>query len=361
MGFKKSNLSRVISALLLTAPLLLLLCGCTGMFSKEYFRVTEYADGSDKVGSYDVIVVSSWNELKNAVRDMVAKHVSEGKLVFSEYDGDLQRELSQVGWSVKSEDALSGYSVDYISYDLNHIVTYYEAQIHITYRRTENEVNSIIPVAGLTGFKEQVKESLNKCDTTLNVQWFSNGLTADKIYAAVQDVYFSDPGSCVVSPEPTISLYNSASPKNIVEITFNYGYSDAALQTLKAELQRKIEGIVSSLDSEEPIRFARNACEAINFICEYDETASGSSAYSALVEGKADSLGMALALTVLCNVDGPDCKVIEGMLNDAEHYWNTITVEGKNGYLDVLNCNTASNDGYLLTSEQMHAKGYTWG
>lgn len=353
-------MKKKITALLLIPALALSLCGCSGMFSKEYFNVTEYTDNSDKIDSREVKVVSDWNELKNAVRDMVSRHISEGKLIFSGYGSELQGDLSQVGWSVKSEDALAGYSVDYISYDLNHIVTYYEAQIHITYKRTVDDVNSIIPVAGLLGFKRQVKESLNKCDTGLIAQWFHKGLTEEEVSATVREVYFSDPASCVVSPKPIIRVHNSAAAKNIVELVFNYGYSDAALQTMKAELKRKSESIVSSFDSEDSLQFGRSACEAINSICEYNESL-GSTAYSALVEGFADSLGMSLAFTALCNEKGIECTVIPGRLNDAEHYWNAIYSEGKLNHIDVSNYYSLGSEAtFMLSDEQMTARGYYW-
>lgn len=358
-----SAMKKRITAVALAAVLMLSLCGCTGLFYKEYFSVSDYTGSSGENSGVETKDIADWAGLKAAVKAMVADHLTEGKLIFTNYDGDLQSDLAQVGWTVKSEDALSDYCVDYISCDLNSIITYYEAQIHIKYKHTSDDVLAIIPVAGLTGFESQLSESLNACADELCVQWYRRNLTEEDVASAIQEVYYSDPASCVVAPNPQITVHSSSTGKNIVEIVFYYGYSDAELQTMKAELKRKMNDILSSVDTEDGSASARYVFEAVVSACEYTgetetDSASDSSVYDALVSGSADSLGMALAFSALCRSCGIECSVVSGALDSAAHYWNIIDPDGYCGHVDVSY--PAGVGTFMQSDTQMLSRGYVW-
>lgn len=366
-----SAMKKKIFSLALAASMFISLSGCAGIFSKEYLYVTDYVDNSSEHDGDETVTVSDFDGLKNAVSKMVEDQLTEGKLIFSNYSGDLQSDLSQVGWSVKSENALADYCVDYVSYYLNRIVTYYEAQIHITYKRTASEVQSIIPVAGLTGFKEQLSKSLNDCAEEVAVQWYARSLTQEDVASAIKEVYFSDPSASVVSPTPEITIHSSSTAKNIVELSFKYGYSDSQLMMMKEELNRKIGSIVAASHSDSSPQFARNLCESIASGTELDKAnlpespvsavSLSSTVYGALIAGKADNLGMALAYQALCKSAGIESTVISGTLNHHVHYWNSISIDGVSSYVDVSSFkNPSVGLIFMMSDSQIESRGYSF-
>lgn len=365
-------MAKKIFALITVFALVLSLSACTHIFRKEHLYVTKYTDAP---GSFDneTISVSNYAKLKSSVKQMIADHRAEAKFIFSGYDSDLQSDLSQLGWDIKSEDALAAFCVDYISYNLNPIVTYYEAPIHITYKRTAEEVSSIVPVAGLTGFRKEISAALSGCKTELVVQWVSRNLAEDDVVKAIMDVYYSDSSACVVSPDPKVTVYNSATLHNIVEIEMCYGYTDAELQTMKAKLAQKINKLASSLPNDKTEDFVRETYNAVTRVCEYDPdgrirasdpkltAALGSTAYGALTEGCADSLGMALAFCALCKAAGVKCSVVHGSYNQSEHWWNIVAAGDSYLHIDVTGYHSIGLDASCLRNDaQMQASGYQW-
>ena len=365
-------MAKRILALVIISAIILSLSGCTRIFSKEHLYVTEYTDNPNGIDN-EAISISDYAALKSAVKQMVKDHSTEAKFMFSGYDGDLQSDLSQLGWEIKSEDALAGFCVDYISNSLNHIVTYYEALVHITYKRTAEEVSAIVPVAGLTGFSKEILAALTDCKTKLVVQWVSRNLTEADVVDAIMDVYYSNPATCVVSPNPKVTVFNSAALRNIVEIEMRYGYTDAELQTMKAKLAQKISKLVDLLPTDNISAFARAAYNAVVHVCEYDPDGGlrsdnpeltnnfGPTAYGALTEGFADSLGMALAFSALCKADGFECLVVSGSCNQSQHWWNIIGANGRYFHVDVSGYhNIGLLASCLKDDSQMRANGYYW-
>lgn len=360
------------AALVLVFAFVLSLSGCTRIFRKEHLYVTEYT-GNPNGFDNEAISISDYAALKSAVKQMVKDHSTEAKFMFSGYDGDLQSDLSQLGWEIKSEDALAGFCVDYISSNLNHIVTYYEALVHITYKRTAEEVSAIAPVAGLTGFYEEILDALTSCKTKLVVQWVSRNLTEADVVDAIMDVYYSNPAACVVSPNPKVTVFNSAALRNIVEIEMRYGYTDAELQTMKAKLAQKISKLVAPLPTDDISDFAQEAYNAVIRVCEYDPDGGlrsenpeltdvlGSTAYGALTQGCADSLGMALAFSALCKAAGFECLVVSGTCNQSQHWWNIIVYDGRYSHVDVSGYHRIGLAASCLRDDsQMQANGYYW-
>lgn len=360
-----------ILTLVLIFSFTLSLSGCANIFRKEQLYVSKYTDNPND--SDEVINIPDYVRLKSAVKQMVEDHSTEAKFIFSSYEGDLQNDLSQLGWEIKSEDALAGFCVDYISYDLNRIVTYYEALVHITYKRTAEEVSEIVPVAGFTGFCEEISDALASSKTEIVVQWVSRNLTEDDVVKAIMDVYYSNPAASVVTPTPKVTVYNSAILHNIVEIELDYGYTDAELQTMKANLAQKVNKFVDSSSSDEITSFLSEAYSTLVHVCKYDPVGNirnnnhelegnlGSTVYGALVEGYADSLGVALAFSTICNSEGIKCSVLKGSYNQVEHWWNIISIKDKYWHIDVSAYHILGLEASSLKSDaQMQANGYRW-
>lgn len=344
---------RIVS-LALAASLVFSLSGCTGVFHKEYLHVSDY---TDDFGTEDEAqTVKNLVQLKSAVINMVENGLSEDTFIFSSYDGDLQSDLSQLGWQIKTENALSGYCVDYISCYLSHIVNHYEAQIRITYKHTAEEIASIIPIAGMDSFKENISRALENCDKSITFRWITGSLTQEAALAAVWEVYCENPSACAVPPDTEVSLYSSGGLVNIVDLSFDYGYSEGTLQNMKAELLDAISVIVSAGYGDNSAALVQGLCGAISESCEFSPDA-GNTAYDALVGHAASSRGLALALSALCKSTNINCLVVNGTVGSTEHFWNIVEISGAFCHIDLTSAETPT---VFYSDLQMKKAGYYW-
>ena len=80
-----------ILALILTAAAALSLCGCSGLYDKEYLSVNDYEPTvQESYSSKDKITVRSFSGLKQAILRFAYAGETEGRIIFdSSYEGDL--------------------------------------------------------------------------------------------------------------------------------------------------------------------------------------------------------------------------------------------------------------------------------
>ena len=86
----------------------------------------------------------------------------------------------------------------------------------------------------------------------------------------------------------------------------------------------------------------------------YDPSA-GQTAYDALVEGRANDRGFALALRLLCQLADLEATVVEGTLQDAARFWLIVYTQEGYRHLDP----TAQTPAYATDDAFLDA-GYTW-
>lgn len=336
--------------LCLSLALFLSLSACGNIFDREYLYVSSYADNYGTADEAQKIADGS--ELKAAVLGMVARHIGEEKFIFTAYDGDLQTDLAQLGWQIKSEDALSGYCVDYLSYDLSRIVNYYEAKIQISYKHTEPEVSAISPVSDADSLRQGIARALQNCETHAAFRWSGDELSDEAASDAAWQAYSQNPALCAVTPVVTVSLYYTGDSVGIAAFDFDYGYASQELQDMKAALESAISAVVREELGEGEARL-RALCSALADSGEYSPN-YGVSAYDALVIKSASSEGMALGLSALCNELSIECHVVRGEYYGEEHLWCIVALDEHYYHLDP------SADFALRSDSQTRSAGYRW-
>lgn len=364
--------ARAILAPLLIAVLLCALCGCTSIFKKDYLSVSTYVDDAHSADS-DMTRVSDYGELKNALIQMFNNHETEGRLKFTDYDGSLQNDIMMAYQEVKASNALASYAVNYISYDPSPIATYYEAAIYISYKHSESEISDIRFITGRSKLNEAFGEILSDLDTYAALRMTSATITVDEVKQAVYSAFAVDPASCVVMPELTVELHPESGVQRIIELKLDYGLPANTLKKLRSELTDKLYEISGGLSKTSEAAFALGAYNALAKGCEYDALppaadAEGSqlssdyrsTAYGALAEGKADSLGIALAYCALCRTEGIECVVVTGTLDGEGHCWNIVKIDQTYYHVDVSGYGALGLEKTFMRSDQQMGEKYAW-
>ena len=145
MGRKTRRLAALLSSIVL------LLCGCAGFYETEYTVITDHVETEESSPSADRIYqVSTYAGMKNALMQLVNAGAEHGTLRASKYSGSVSDDISRACLEVSRESPLGSYAVEYMTHSVSRILSYYEADIHINYRLSQEEMERICSVSSLS-------------------------------------------------------------------------------------------------------------------------------------------------------------------------------------------------------------------
>ena len=328
-------------AVLALAALLLLTAGCAALFDRRVYFDEPY-EGPAEVSEPEEDApdaISNYTALRRAIYRLVSEHIESAELQFQNYDGSIGPDLSTACWEVKSSTALGAFAVDYISYDLSRIVSYYQAEIHITYKRTAYQVEVLENAATMSALGDRLEEALRDGETYLVLEIGAAAAGADTVREDLARAYYADPLLCPVLPAAEAGFYPETGVDRILEITLDYGMDGESLTARREELAAAVDRMRDrTLDGTapetSPDELLRKLCGYLGELCAFRPEA-GTTAWDALAERQASSEGMAMALAAGCEALGLDSRIVSGRLNGEPHVWNIVTLEGSAYHVDV--------------------------
>jgi len=338
---------KLISVLLV---LCLSLTGCASMLERDYVVVSPYQPVSNLSGASSALRVENYQELVNAVLYLVTMGEEQGVLNLYNYTQDVETDLTRACLEVIQEDPLGAYSVEYISHDYSLIVSYYEVNLQITYRRSREQVGAITAVTGSGAIRRMISRALTSFapESVLRVSYFTEN--EDYIRELVEQAYYDSPVTALGMPETEINIYPNSGTQRIVEIVLTYPESS---ETLRQKSQQ-LSDLALILAAEDAT--AQSLYEGLADGLTVSPDSGKSSTYDALVKKDSDSEGAALAYQLLCSRAGLECHLVRGFLNGAPHFWNIVRNEdGEYRHMDLA----AGLSG--LTDEELPSHGfYVW-
>lgn len=348
-------------ALCLLLAGLLALSGCSAMLEQTYTRV-EPAEERLAVGEDpSVIEVEDRAALTSAILSLVRQGVEHGVIRLKNYRGDVEADLSDACLEVAQEDPLGSYAVESIKHDFSHIISYYEANIYIDYRRTHEQVSSLVRVTGSSAIRAEIKDALASFapEVLLQVSYFAED--GDYIRDLVTQAYYESPAAALGLPDVTVTLYpaQTAGYRRVVEIQLSYAESPEALRKKSTQVTEAAEELCAPMLYLTKDRALSAVFTALRREAEYlpaDADAPKSTAWHALNRNGADSEGLALAVELLCGRLQLESMVVSGALEGEAHFWNVVRLEnGEYRHMDVSNPN-----GNLISDAAALERGYAW-
>ena len=346
-------------------PVLLavLLCGC-GIYNKEYLSETDYVSPIQIRSDENKIIVRNINELKLAVLTIFEHYEEPGAirtvLFDSSYDGDPASDISLACKQTITENALCAYVAEDISYELYKVVTFYEAQISVSYApASANEITKL-------GYSGELRKYLNEAleqhkDQLVLLADYSN-YSEEDIRGMVSDFYTSHPLRVPKEPNVRISVFSGSGKQRLYEIRFDYGLGQEELYARQEQIDtfdfpELPDTVLASMSDLEKAAYA---CAWLMNNCELSSSLSDNTAYSALFGGKANSQGLSLAMVALCERLELDCRLVYGQRSWQNHYWDILHIDDQYYHLDIEACITDGvKAGFLLNDESMW-KTYRW-
>lgn len=345
---------RLLPALL---ALSLTLTGCTALLDRDYIDITPYNPAQTAEGDSSVLRAESYQELVNALMYFVTQGADEGIVRLYVDSPDLEADLEAACLEVVQESPLGAYAVEHIKYSVTPLVTYSEAQVQITYRRSREQIASIANATGITAIRSELRSALSSFDReqVLRISYFDSDETF--IPTLVRQAYLSVPAAALDYPDITVAVYPDSGRQRIVEIGLTYHQDVEELLSHRDDLERKLVQMTASLPTLEGDHLLHELLTDLLDACTYSPE-GGDTAYHALLEGSANSEGLSLALAAFCAQADLSCLVVEGTLQGNPHFWNLVKTSQGWLHLDLTTC-----DGKEFTFCQdsvMEKAGYVW-
>lgn len=347
---------RPLLAAILSASLLL--TGCSALLERDYTSVTPHNAVPATEGDPSILRADSYQELVNALIYFVNGGMEEGVVRLYTDAENVEPFLSDACLEVVQEDPLGAYCVEFIKYTVDPVVTYSEAHLDITYRRTREQVASIVQATGVTAIRSELESALSSFapSRTLRIRYFAEDEAFIRDLA--RQAYYGVPACALGMPEIDLSLYPDSGQQRIVEILLRYPLDHAELEERRAALAGCLEGLAAELAPLSGQERVSAAVRAIREAGDYDPQ-GGSTAWDLFEEGAADSEGVSLAFAALCRELELSCQVAWGTLNEEPHYWNIIQTDAGWRHID-LSIPEAEENGPFYTDQQLLELGYLW-
>ena len=351
--------------LVLCLVLILSLCGCGFLRQTTYVVVEPHDEDYEVSLDSNVITVSSYLSLKNAILNMVEDSVKEGVIRAESYQGNLTVDLDQAVTEVTQMSPLGAFAVEHMTYDYSKIVGYYEIHINTTFRRSLEEIQSVVYVNDLSALRVKLREAMSTYEPILRVR--VGDFEPFDLKDEITSIYLEHPEFALENPEAAMESYPETGTQRILEIRFTYRNRPEELMACQEELAGQVEQLSliygsANTDMTNAKRFFNRLGRDTMVVPDVDKDSESmltNSAYGVLIDNCGTSFGFAQAYALLMRSCGMECKVISGAKDGVEHYWCLVRIDGQAYYVDPSAAVGMQNaDFFLMGNEEMAQYGY---
>lgn len=350
---KRKQISTLLWAVLCSS-----LTACSVFLEDTYSSVTPHTVAPVSEDS-KIILVESYHELVNALTYYVTAMEATGQIRLNEYSKDAAKiDLTTAVQEVLKETALGSYGVDKIDWELSTIMGTVESEIQISYKKSTEELNAILPVNGTNAIVSVVSQSLADKSDSLVMQNSWSSSDRSQIPSIMQRAYQDSAQYLVELPQVHTTFYPKEGNWRILELEFHYTLSPETKEERLDALDSALSKLTSPLWSREEEDHFQALLQSLGEIATL--SALGDTPYHVLVEGSGNYRGFSLAFLALCQEMALTCDLVEGTLLGEVHHWNMITLEDGNSYHVDVTKNAVDGVYPYYSDSDMKEQGYDW-
>jgi len=352
--------------------------GCVNFLENDVESILPHVSAPYVRPPIEQIVVSDYDELVAAMNGLIMELESSAQLHYYSYNGEnVQEEVQRACDAITNDDPIGAYAVTEITANTTRIVSYYEIEIEIEYKRTKEQLDSIISVSTQRYLVTQLLNIMSEyreeavIRTTLQI-------TEEDITKHVKEIYYQNPRRIVMLPVVAVEIYPEEGTDRIYEIRFGYTESPVLFQrygeNLALYIRRNAFLAVGDTDAEILLSLVNNLIASAGFDAGTARTISmhgaqnfAATAYGALVNGSAVGEGFAMAFKALCDELGFDCRIVLGTLDGRVHAWNIVYIDGDYYdvagdyyHIDVAMCDVNGVETAFLKADADFEEMYAW-
>lgn len=168
--------------LALAAALCLLLSGCSSLLDREYGTVAVHTNKYWENGSKDTLRAENYQDIVNDLMLLIGRHTENASLRLYNYEDSsaVADTLDKATTEVQQQTALGSYAVEYITSGSLSQHGYYNISIHISYRRTSEQVRGIVNATSVSALEDLLNQAAANGRKSLTVRigyWMTDGKT----------------------------------------------------------------------------------------------------------------------------------------------------------------------------------------
>lgn len=350
------------------------LSGCQTILEREYVMETPHISTIDSETPSELPEYSGYDELKKALISLIEQHTMVQTLRLTDYSGNVEQDVRRVVREV-TKTPIAAFAVSNISYQSSQILSYYEIQFDISYKRQAQEIDSIREIASPEELTAYLRERMAQFSPTIlfSLSDYQEGYPFKELFS---QLYYENPQLAYGASVPTIQFYPDTGSNRIIELNIQYGQSPETLQAKSAtaadEAQIILDAYEGSLLTANRILYFHDTLvstvtpdqESALLLESGELTEKGDpfTVYGALIKKSAVSEGFALAFQQLCTLSDIDCMVVCGKKGGVPYYWNLVLNRGEWNHVDCYESALHPEDpyaGFGLTNEAMSAH-HSW-
>lgn len=345
--------------LFLCFALLLPLAGCSTLLEREY-RVETVHSEQNPAGNDSILRADSYESMVFAIRQLVGDGAEHGVIRLYNYTGNVGTDLAAACLEVKQKDPLGAYAVDYMTHTFTRIVSYFELDVTIVYRRTPEQIRSIVSATGSRAVEEVLQTALSQFSpsATLRLSYFKED---EDLRGLLEDAYFASPDAAFGMPGCSIALYPDSGSERIVELNLTYPDGRQTLLDQKTRLNAAANRLKAESTADTPKKTAAAIYSLLARQISYAGERQGKdTAFDGILNRKAGSCGIALSYKLLCDKAGLPCTVVRGARNGRPWYWNIVRADGVSGHVDLAAGISSGAPRFRLSPDRDMEGAYSW-
>ena len=364
--------NKIIIAFATISLSIFILTGCDNLLEGSVESITAHQAAPFVRPPVEQTTVSDYDEFLNEIIALITLHETSGQILYYSRDGeDVQAEMERAVNEIKNNHPLGAFAVVDIIANATRIVTHYEVDIEIEYKRTKEQMDSIINVSAELGVMNNLLDIMSQYKDEAFLRSRLQ-LSEEDITEIVKEIYYRNPRRVVMLPIVTLEVFPEHGTDRIHIIQFGYSESSSVLQRfgelLEIYVQRNAELAEGNTESEILLSLINSLIESTIF----DEGAArtihvhgaqnlAATAYGALVRGSAVGEGFAMAFKALADELGFDCRVVLGYHDGQVHAWNIISLYGDFYHVDAaMSRVNGIETAFLKTDADFEEMLYTW-
>lgn len=149
-----------------------LLCGCASILDREYHSIEPHSRRFWESEAAGTLRAENYQDVVNDLMLLIADHRDQAVIRLYNYQDDLavSDALEQAAKEVQQETPLGNYAVEYITSSSTAQRNYYDLDIQISYRRTAEQLQSIVNATSASALSSLLEAALDAGKTELAVR-----------------------------------------------------------------------------------------------------------------------------------------------------------------------------------------------
>jgi len=369
---KKKYTLRLIVLIIAVIPVLAAVTGCANLLEGYDESINKHQAAPYVRPPTEFISVNNYDELVATLIKLIMDHETEAQLLYYHLDGeDVHEEVERARHEILEEHLIGIYAVADITAEATRIVTHFEVSIRIEYKRTKEQVDSIVNISSERYLRTQLLNIMSEYKEEAIIRTHLQ-ITEEDIERFVVETYYQNPGKIVMLPFVRVAIFPEEAVDRIYEIQFGYTMENTNMLQLYGEelayyVRQNAELAEGETDSEILLFLVNNLLESTTFdeaqartIHVHGPQNFAATAFGALIHGSAVGEGFAMAFKAICDEVGLDNRIVLGHYDGRIHAWNIVELYGDYYHIDVAMCAVNGIETAFLKTDVDFEEMYTW-